>query len=757
MTTTTSSPDRRFWTLLRGLLRRNLGAMIYFFLVTCFFFPVQYFLEIFGNRWNLDPVYWSAPDLYGPAQIYTAFSMVVMVIILLAAPVVIATSQMHYLHTRRSVDLYHSLPVTRRQLMLASGLGSFLTMAVPMTANYLLILLGGCIRQLTLPAGAAFTVRPLEMLLDAAGWGVTHLFIIAVILLVATQVGSSFENFVLSCELLIAPFLLVLITDGFCSWHLLGYVSRLTLEDMSRLTPLALMIQRYSITLDRDSTAQELLKANLMILIWLVLGILVLALALRLYDRRRSELAETSGIRGPLGLIAKAIAVFIGASAIGGVLSLFGVYGSSKGSFVLWTTVGAAFTAVLMEAVLNRGFKGIKRALPLGGAMTAVMLALALIVTNGGLGYETRVPALGKIQAVTIDTRGRFDYASVLDHTTERSYTTTVKWDENRKEYHYSSHNTVTLEDPEAVELVRQIHAEMVRWAKYREQGLENSETAYPSRISHFQYRLAGGSLERQYDYWWGADAVAEDLFWQLQAQPEFIEKTCPLFFTQPEDYREVQTLGRLGLAVTAHIGDRQQIGAIMEALKADLLSEDLESVRSGKATTLGTLYFDRGSFQSASGYLTPLEEDQVLSYSVRVYAHYTNTLRVLKELGLEDALADPPMEEIPRLMVSNYSWGSEMAHYLPGRTDEEYGSEVISDPDQISQLLQLAREMPECASDRYWSGEEDTIYLVPVNGSGQLGVQLQIPVSEAPAYLLEYFPYLLEKVEAEKSAAAIV
>ena len=121
MTTTTSSPDRRFWTLLRGLLRRNLGAMIYFFLVTCFFFPVQYYLEIFGTRWNLDPVYWSVRNLYGPAQIYTAFSMVVMVIILLAAPVVIATSQMHYLHTRRSVDLYHSLPVTRRQLMLASG------------------------------------------------------------------------------------------------------------------------------------------------------------------------------------------------------------------------------------------------------------------------------------------------------------------------------------------------------------------------------------------------------------------------------------------------------------------------------------------------------------------------------------------------------------------------------------------------------------------------------------------------------------
>lgn len=125
MTTTTLSSKSRFRSLLKGMLRRNRASAIYLFVAIFFFFPLQYILEIQRQLEDLSR-YGSASNwLYGPSQVYTSISLIAMVFILTTAPLVLTLAQVSYLHNRRSVDLYHSLPLTRNPAAGSQYAGGF--------------------------------------------------------------------------------------------------------------------------------------------------------------------------------------------------------------------------------------------------------------------------------------------------------------------------------------------------------------------------------------------------------------------------------------------------------------------------------------------------------------------------------------------------------------------------------------------------------------------------------------------------------
>lgn len=267
MITATSSPDR-FGSLLHGLLKKNIPNMVYLALIGFIGIPLPYLLAMF-RRWE-EKGQWvyeniSTADRGG---LYVGIAVGTVCLLWLAGSFILALSGVGYMHNRRAVDLYHSLPVTRGQLLLGHVLANFLTVALPMTANTLLTAALAGIRHGMTPDRAAFHLGAIA--LDLLGWYVTAFAIIVMVYLAATQVGSTFDTFLFSGVFLAALPVLCLTHTVMCQSYLAGWNYDMKWQIFCVLTPVLTMIGSYT-------TYGEWLYAAMAI--WLAAGVLLLWIA----------------------------------------------------------------------------------------------------------------------------------------------------------------------------------------------------------------------------------------------------------------------------------------------------------------------------------------------------------------------------------------------------------------------------------------------------------------------------------------------
>ena len=263
MITATSSPDR-FGSLLRGLLKKNIPNMVYLALIGFIGIPLPYLLAMF-RRWE-EKGQWvyeniSTADRGG---LYVGIAVGTVCLLWLAGSFILALSGVGYMHNRRAVDLYHSLPVTRGQLLLGHVLANFLTVALPMTANTLLTTALAGIRHGMTPDRSAFHLGAIA--LDLLGWYVTAFAIIVMVYLAATQVGSTFDTFLFSGVFLAALPVLCLTHTVMCQNYLAGWNYDMKWQIFCVLTPVLTMIGSYT-------TYGEWLYAAMAI--WLAAGVLL--------------------------------------------------------------------------------------------------------------------------------------------------------------------------------------------------------------------------------------------------------------------------------------------------------------------------------------------------------------------------------------------------------------------------------------------------------------------------------------------------
>ena len=243
MITATSSPDR-FGSLLRGLLKKNIPNMVYLALIGFIGIPLPYLLAMF-RRWE-EKGQWvyeniSTADRGG---LYVGIAVGTVCLLWLAGSFILALSGVGYMHNRRAVDLYHSLPVTRGQLLLGHVLANFLTVALPMTANTLLTTALAGIRHGMTPDRSAFHLGAIA--LDLLGWYVTAFAIIVMVYLAATQVGSTFDTFLFSGVFLAALPVLCLTHTVMCQNYLAGWNYDMKWQIFCVLTPVLTMIGSYT-------------------------------------------------------------------------------------------------------------------------------------------------------------------------------------------------------------------------------------------------------------------------------------------------------------------------------------------------------------------------------------------------------------------------------------------------------------------------------------------------------------------------------
>lgn len=619
MTTVRSSfKISRAFPVYKNILKRSVGTMLFYWALMFVFMPLQYILELVkyyeDNMYPLPSWY-----LFGPAQMFNGFSITFFTAIALVAPVIITTALFSYMHTKRSVDVYHSLPLTRDELYVVHTAVSATVVVIPLVVNFLIVAAAACASPVK-NSGAVLT----EMLC----WIAISLVIVAVTAFAAVNSGTSFDTAIfsvgLNISLLAIYFTIMLISE----LMLYGFnFSNDCAELGCKLSPFSLIALRQSYS----SEIEPLAKTNIAIALWFLAGIAIFIAGMLFYRRRPSEDAEMVGNMGPVQIYLRSAGTLAAGTLLGFMFCAMFEYESDIATLVA-SFLGSIVVYFIGDALLSRSVRSLFKALPKALLTASGVAAVILVIMLGGAGYESRVPALDSVESVTLrGYRGRFDSQPNIT-------------------YSYSS--GVMFESEEAVQLILDAHAAQC----VSEDKVD--DYAYHTASLNVEYDLGGRTMSRNYNV--VCDDTYKSLF-ALETTPEFISKNHPLFSIESNQISYVSAQNIIGTEKkTLELTDEQK-QQLFEAVKADILAQPVpESGKQGLGyLTFEIKYLPRNySYTLAYGNKAVSEVTVITEGSSHTYSEnlsdseynysdstvlltddYTNTIAFLKELGAADIL----------------------------------------------------------------------------------------------------------------------
>lgn len=628
MTTTTSYSKRSsLLGLFRSVLRQNMGICVLYFVLLFLFFPLQYILTA-GSMGGAEPAIRDNP-LMGNGGVFNAVSYFVSTVLIILAPILFTAVQYSFLYRKKSTDLYHSLPVSRESLLLVNFSASAAMIIGPMLVNYIIVIICGFsfgLPSFYLP-GALF---------DFLFMSIMVLALLAVCTCSCMFSGTAFDNVLCTAAALITPPGIIVIFIFLLETGVHGFMSPDNLERIFALSPISLPILmraegQYAGIFQAPGTLSYRAHGTVLFycvaaLLWLLAAAGILALAVFVYRRRKSELAGRTGQNTALIIIAKLAFSFAGGVAFSRIIFLV-----SKGLGAFWIAafalLGGALCYCIIECVMSRGFKTLRRNLRFMVFAMALPAVVVLITGTGFLGYETRIPELSEIESVELRSQSRYDLLRIdLDKTREL-----FAWDDKSTAEHrfLSTIDTVTLSQPEAVELALSIHNRQIAG---------KDKPSYQAYTGLIKYNLKnGGTLSRSYR---NMPPEVAELHDQMNALLEVKHQTHTIYDITAADVREITLMNKILAGITPVALNDAQTTALIEALRLDMDGETYEQMQTEPSLGYIVLTPKTSSMFEDYGkesFVLPAGSIGFSDCYVALTASYKNTLALLAQYGYTD------------------------------------------------------------------------------------------------------------------------
>ena len=556
---------------------------------------------------------------------------------------------------------------------------------------------------------------------------------LSVAFFVATQAGSVFDTLIFCGVILLAPAGIILINYMLCEMFLYGYVFNMDMGLIFALSPITLGLTDFFEALFGGGSWEPDKWATL---IWLALDVMIFAGAAAAYRRRPSERAESPSRSGPISVLVRLLALTIACPPLGVLFS----YGVTEEESVFHILMGTVIAAVLlffvMEAVLNRGTKGILKAAPLCLALTVAVTGYTGVMANGGFGYETYLPPVEQVQHLTLNYRGRFDDVNFSPISTEDKRVEEDKYGREQITYNYGILDSVDLEQDETLAIAQQLQVTIVR--QYREERAQEQaggtvavvevatepvpivyDYEYDRQYSYgntyniftFDYTMEDGSTVRR-RYRAELTPEVQELLGKLSASREMNEKCNPLQSTTAQDYNSITVDGWLGLESMTFDG-KADMEKLLAALRSDVERESWAEYQNPDKEVLARVDLD--SAWERRDNKAPIEKDFFDDCAIYVTADYTNTLAALKQLGCGGIMEEHP-EELKEvyLFALDYLLGyeSDLALLTTGWYSSEDRAMVEEWKKEMPEYMllkegQTARDMAGLARHVVSSGED--------------------------------------------------
>lgn len=400
--------------LVRDCMKRNLWAIV---LSTVGFFMAQLLPVIMTAQHSLsahkqDLVNLSAADAAASWQGYVESVgemlggqnvFVKLAVIILA--VTCGVSMFAYLHNRRKVDFYHSLPISRSRLFAVDYATGALCALVPYLVLHALSIVSACAMGFGEVVNAS--------LIGVIASNVIFFFLLYAMAAVTTILcGNTVITLLLGLWVYFGPTLVTALWQGLKNMFFQTYVMDASMASLLFCNKFAPLIQYFGVngtkmhswagavepvyTMDYSTGLQEP-SAICLLIGYAVAAIVITALALFLFRIRKSERAGTALAFNPIKLPVKIIICVVMGTAFAEIFKML-VYESE-----LWFWVGLVLGTVLFHCVVEIiyafDFRAIFRK-PLQMVIILAVLAVGLLLMQKDVfGYDKWLPDEGSIAA----------------------------------------------------------------------------------------------------------------------------------------------------------------------------------------------------------------------------------------------------------------------------------------------------------------------------------------------------------------------
>lgn len=311
------------------------------------------------------------------------FQLAIFFISLVIVPFVIFS----YLNSKKSLDVYHALPITRKDLFLTGLAASVTIVLIPFITVYGI----GWIYNISVIPNVDNILLFQNLYYSLAlSLAITLPFMFAMM-----NTGTSVDGFLYGFIIHLIP----MITYGtylvFGNTVLLGFRAPTTNTFLLFTSPLWTI---FEINLNRDLIFPN---PNLVSLYWFVMSIGMSWLVLYFYKIRRSEKAETPFTNNKFYPILTSIFIVIVQFFFYSTFTLL-TEGRNLDFRTLILPVISTFVGyMILDAIANRGFKNFPKAVIKFSILTLISLIVFVSATlTGGLGYTSFVPREDNIESV---------------------------------------------------------------------------------------------------------------------------------------------------------------------------------------------------------------------------------------------------------------------------------------------------------------------------------------------------------------------
>ena len=637
------------------------------------------FLLAYNNstRYGYDANYWLSLNAEGVFM----FSLSEFIPVLIAFISFIAALVFNsYMHGKKQVDLYHSLPVTRTQLLNANTLAGLTTVLLPYIIVVAVTMIAQSILLFRYLQPSYFIVTLQEIVLTILYSAAVYAFVT----FVAANVGTIFDNFAIAGALGFSPIAIIaifisLVNDSY-------YGINISYDNIMYLCPYILSVGHTGGT--ESGRLSPYLKSIIASVLFLVVFYI---LAVFSYKRRKSEIAETKGGNSWAYALTKVFAVII-ASMLFYIPMLFSSLGTLM-AVIISLIVGLG-VGLITEIILSRGVKGLASSFKWLGVGAIAFLIFITSVQFDLFGIETRVPSVNSIKSVQVYYNDRAADSGEFPSAYYRYR------DVDRAE---------KLTDPETFEIITNAHKEIVSSIP-GDEGLnssgyaigrgDDSEKNYVSNQLSILYTLKSGKqLERSYYYM--IDSAAEELA-KLETSPEYIKTRQIPFMVKEDGYIKPDNITSLTLSsllderVIENISKEDYL-TIIEAIQQDMLNEPLEEILNPSTQAIGAFKMEFNAYYRYDKEGNGIGSSDQRQGSFLLNAGFTNTINTLKSLGYSQVISTKE-PEYDRVEISDISYivqsgkvnvflpnsnYSPLNSYSPGYSDFD-----ITDAKQIQQMM---------------------------------------------------------------------
>lgn len=617
-----------FSKLLKEDLKRRIWTIALATLVFFLFLPVS--CAIMLGNYGRDGV--SRDDIIDAITTLLNAQSTMLIFITLAGAVICGLSSFFYLHSRKKVDLYHSIPLRREALFAVNYLNGFLiyfiTYAINLFLCFVILLINGFMSLSIL--GIALSAFAVNLLFYCLVYTLT---VIAVMLT---------GNFIISCFgtgvfLLYGPMIVMLKEMYFHDFFSTYYDEDIWYTNFQFLSPLGSyvdVIKHVETVLNKEALLKMLTVS--------VVTLLFIAFALFLYKKRPSE-AAGKAMAFP---ITKSIIKFLLVIPItlgGGIIFREISYKGSDGWFLFGLIFSLFLSYAIIEIIYNFDIRCAflhKRHI-LISAIT--VLIIAGIFHFDIFKYDSYIPKEDKIESMSAAISGL---------------------DENLT-YYWSDPDYGSSTDYQLRYMKLTNFATAYDLA---EQGIENKDTEFSENTFNFsvKYNLKNGNkVYRSYTL---KASGNYDMLKDIFENQEFKEAHYPIYRLSAEDIESVTCYNTIdSKTFSLNNQEKQQL---LEIYKEELNHITLDELK--ESTSLATISLQFVISRASAEYY--------------VYPSFTNTIEYLKEHGFT-INSQVDVDSIQEIQIINNERLNENTDKVNYSTKDLSADITITDKAQIKEI----------------------------------------------------------------------